>query len=206
MPAGLEVDPAGYLVRIIRDVLRREASPAQRFSLLREATDQSSALFVPVRISQQGQPGSRFEDRLLDDGQVPLFRELCLEKIRRKAEDGSLLHHVRLAYLLYQWRDWASADEVTGWVQKIIDTDEGAMIFPLRFLSLAQVGRRQEWQIRLTDIQTFVSPDILLARMRQVDRTSVAEHARNAFEALERAVGRRDRGISEDDILTPEEE
>jgi len=54
-----------------------------------------------------------------------------LERIHAAANDGSLLHHNDLFYILYRWRDFndKNPDEVRTWTYKQLDNNKALVIF-----------------------------------------------------------------------------
>ncbi len=55
----------------------------------------------------------------------------ALERIRAAADDGSLLHHQDLVYILYRWRDFMTNDptEVRAWTDALLNDDEALIVF-----------------------------------------------------------------------------
>ncbi|MBL4891023.1 MAG: hypothetical protein JKX91_04205 [Rhizobiaceae bacterium] len=74
---------------------------------------------------------TREEDCLVSESAIPKLTELALTKIRRAAQDGSLLHHNDLFYILYRWRDFNdnNPDEVCAWTDSQVENDEALLIF-----------------------------------------------------------------------------
>ena len=70
----------------------------------------------------------RQEDCLITEDALPKFIALSLEKIKTAAQDGTLIRHQDLLYILYRWRDFSSPDEVKAWTDKLMNDNSALVI------------------------------------------------------------------------------
>ena len=66
---------------------------------------------------------------LLTREEISSLNKICVEKIKKAAEDGSLENETGLGYLLSRWKEWESEKPVKQYVARLLETDDG--LFPL---------------------------------------------------------------------------
>ena len=62
---------------------------------------------------------------LLTREEVSGLNKICVEKIKKVAEDGSLENERRLDYILSCWKKWGSEERVKEYVAKLLETNDG---------------------------------------------------------------------------------
>lgn len=66
---------------------------------------------------------------MLSREEVSRLKEICVEKIRKAAKDGSLANNAKLAHVLSRWKEWESSEAVKDCVAELLETDAGMFSF-----------------------------------------------------------------------------
>ena len=134
-------EPAGFLPfgaithawRIVYWFLMKETDPQRREDILRQSMESTTGLYLPIDIiSLENDKQERKKDPntfLVSGEKLQDFIELCVNRIRGAAESGRLAEHKDLISILYRWRNWTSPAEPGAWVQKLTESETGAVRF-----------------------------------------------------------------------------
>lgn len=203
------ISPAMHAVRIIHWYLKQEPDARARAAILKEAVNSTSGVFLPVmKVSIEDSRDEREREpdtSLVEDEELVELRRLCVEKMRQAAESSRLRDHPRLKYLLFRWKEWATAEEVSTWVDGLIQSRDGLMDFlekslhRVRSVGTGQYLPEDRYEMRLKEIEEFIPVDVVSRRMANADLSDLSEEERQAVEAFERALQRRAEGRSDED-------
>ena len=69
------------------------------------------------------------EGLLLTEEEVGGLDEICIEKIKKAAEDGSLENETMLGHILSCWKKWGSEEQAKKHATELIKTDDGLLRF-----------------------------------------------------------------------------
>lgn len=213
---GFGMSPEWSALRIVHWYLMREPDRTIRGRILKEASRATSGLFMPVfktsiesgKQERQNDPDS-FAVGEEDLGEL---QRICVEKIRTAARDGVLMRHPKMLSILYRWKEWAGGVEPKAWVEDLASTADGALRFLVGILGCVTsqgLGDRVaavNWQIRMSDVEAFVAPEILAACVEQVDAGSLSDREREAVSAFQRTLKRREGGKGDQGPLGPDNE
>lgn len=194
---------AGYL---IFGYLRRQTDQEIREQVIGTAIEETTGLYMPVMtVSWAEAPEDRQKDpreRLVGDSVIQTLKDLCVQKIRRAADDGRLATHRELQYLLLRWRDWADQDEPSSWAANLIKDRNGLLSLLTAFsrqVGSARMGdhvSKIRWEISLEVLEYFVPVEIVEAELAEQSLENIGEH-QQAIRAFEKAVRRRRDGAQD---------
>lgn len=127
--------------RLIRRLTEKRFSLEERTDLYWQAMQTASlGWLVDFVSSAQGHyredrkdGPKREEDCLITKTALPKFIALALEKIKTAAQDGTLIRHQDLFYILYRWRDFSSPDKVKAWTDTLMSDDHALVILAIAF-------------------------------------------------------------------------
>ena len=106
--------------------------------------------------------------------EVSSLNKLCVEKIKKAAENGSLENEKRLDYILSCWKKWESEEPVKKYVAKLLETNNG--LFPL--LKAYFHGEK----IHKESIEEFVDIRKVDEKVKQLDVTSLEKEKAEIIE------------------------
>lgn len=117
-----------YAWRIVYFYLLQETDASKRFKILKQAIQDTTGLFLPVKIVASEEPrkdGAHSEiKRLISDRNLLSLKKLCSKKIKAQSNSG-LINQLYLSHILYRWKDFANPNIVKRWIQKQLKTKEG---------------------------------------------------------------------------------
>lgn len=77
-----------------------------------------------VQAYERSEDGQQHRDPLVSEEMAKSFQQLALDRLRDAARDMSLIQSGQLAHLLFQWRGWASTEEVRQWTDAALERDD----------------------------------------------------------------------------------
>jgi predicted KAP-like P-loop ATPase len=201
----------GNDIRIMQALYRllRSVSETERYALIRDAIRDGAAIAtaaheVAVYAQEHGEmdaSGRPEPDRTVSAEHLGELKQLIVEKIRRAAEDGSLLQTRDLGHLLYRWQDWGDEEEPRTWVTGVAAEDRGLIRILEAFLGESRTqgseGRFVTRAYRLDPkaIEPFLPTEDVIDRVRKlVERTDLDEREHAAVEMFLRGYEMRLRG------------
>ena len=98
---------------------------------------------------------------LLTREEVSGLNRICVEKIKKAAENGSLENEMRLDIMLSRWKEWGSEKLVKQYVAKLLETDDGSV-------SLLKAYRHGE-RIHRESIKEFIDIKKVDEKVKQLD-------------------------------------
>lgn len=131
---GVDMD----LMRIIYQLLKREADKNKNFEVLKEAIPPSKGLFGPIQKvsleSSRKEKGKDSDEFIVPEDKIEELQKLCLEKIKGFNKDD-LLKQKNLLYILYRWKEWDKEKKWEDFIKEIEKDDQKMMIFLSKFVS-----------------------------------------------------------------------
>jgi len=179
MPRILGFGTYSYIMRVIYQLARR-LSEQERFEAYRDTFSKGRALATICREARAlaGEHGhSRVgdlrpeEQRQLSEDHEAEIRIVVMSRVKAAAEDGSLLDS-KMAAALYFWEEYAEQmgklGEVSGWVTRYIEDDEGLAAVLETFLGYVRdmSGQRIEPHVPIDSLRTFLTPSTIINRAR----------------------------------------
>ncbi|MDR3404250.1 MAG: P-loop NTPase fold protein [Chthoniobacter sp.] len=196
-------DTATVAWRLVYFGLRREKDVAKRFEILRDAFTDSPGIFLPTEITSLDKRESQRDnvgyEYLVSEEDQKKLATICVQKIRNAARDGVLRSHVRSEALLWRWRDWATENEVRGWLAQECEKPEGAAWLLSCLMGRASSGSEVRYYIQLSAIAEYADIDVLEGSLASVDENDLTEKEQIAVKEFRRAVKRRNDGKPEPD-------
>lgn len=204
-----------HAIRVIYWYLRREPDIKKRRSLLKQATQETSGLYLAVMtasIDEDKLEKKETQDEMLvEQDDLSELKQICVEKLKQAAASGQLKKHKQKLTLLYHWGKWAGFDGPQQWVKGMLETNAGLLLFLIACLSRSTshgagdyVGR-VHWRIRLSTIEQFVSADEAKEKILQLKSENLNEEERRAVDAFQKALKRRQEGKPDDGRLRDDE-
>jgi len=165
------------LLRISYQLLKRLATPQQRFEILHKVfTEAKSISLVAHAVALMGQeygkytdhePSKPEEDRTVSANHLSELEVLALRKIQNAASENRLHMAPDFGFLLYRWLDWGSEEEVKAYVSRLTGDDAGLCDYLAGFLQVThshgltdRVSRRT-WRVHFPSVQKFMECDAL---------------------------------------------
>lgn len=131
-----DISSDDQIMRIIYHLLKKLENSSKRVEILKNVVQEGSGLYSAVYLVSTLQPDDeREEESIISDSEYQEIRDIALEKIRQAAKQESLSKTPNLAYVLYQWRDWATVNEPKEYVSHLTSSNEGVISFLVGILS-----------------------------------------------------------------------
>lgn len=202
--------------RIIHWYLKQEKDAGKRGQILKEAVKVSEGLYLPIMTASfESDPKEREKNPdyfSVTDDDLKELHKICVEKIQNAAKAGTLAIHPKLLYILYRWREWASAAEPRKWVEGVIGSKEGLLSFLTAFLQrstshgMGDYVSREHWFISLKVVEDFIPAEVLNEKVAQLTLEGLGEKEQKAVRAFQKAMKRRQEGRPEGDRMGMDDE
>lgn len=116
---------------------------------------------------------------LLSEEELGGLNKICVEKIKKAAEDGSLENETMLGYILSCWKRWGPEEHAKNYAAKLIKTDDGL----LRFLKAYVHEDGHRIQESRESMGKLVSLSELDNRVAQIELSKLNEREVRIIEA-----------------------
>ena len=181
---GVDMD----LMRIIYQLLKREADKNKNFEVLKGAIPHSKGLFGPVQkvsleSSRKGK-GKDSDEFMVPEDKIEELQKLCLEKINGTNIDG-LLKHKNLLYILYRWKEWDKEDKWKEFVKKIENDDQKLLAFITKFISesrsqtIGNYGVRVIKKFNYKSLSDFLNLDQIKTKLEGIKKQNSEQYNGN---------------------------
>ncbi|RKD71195.1 putative KAP-like P-loop ATPase [Sinobaca qinghaiensis] len=170
---GADVD----VMRIIYQLLKRENNQEDNFNLLHEAILHSTSLYGVVKkisIISPLKDDTESSISLVKDEHLLRLQQLCIDKIKKRAQNHSLLESNNLLYILYRWKEWGSNEDFKSFIEELISDEKSMLTFLKSFRStsfISSVGdyvSRKNVSFNYKSLKDFV-PDIDAIKLRLIE-------------------------------------
>ena len=195
--------------RIIYWYLMKETDQEKRENLLMESTKLTTGLYLPVNtISLEDDRQERKKEPntfLVREEVLQGFVDLCVAKIRLAAISGLLENHKKMLYILYTWRKWTSPQEPSAWISKLVESDSGVVKFLTALLqrstsqSMGDYVPKEHRSIRIENIENFIPSTLIAEKIQSINTEKLTEEEQKAIRAFQKALERKEKGVSNDD-------
>jgi predicted KAP-like P-loop ATPase len=194
-------DTATVAWRLIYFGVRREKAINKRFEILRAAFTDSVGIFLPTEIVSMDKREAENTGReyLVSEKDHKRLKEICLEKIRTAAKNGTLRSHVRSDALVWRWLDWAPKTEVRAWVAQECTKPEAAAWLLSSLMGRFSSGSDVRHYIKLSYVAEYADIALLESSIQAVDEQALSEKERIAVKEFRRSIKRRNEGKPEQD-------
>jgi hypothetical protein len=204
------------VLRIVVRLLEQEEAVRQRGKIVLSSMRETDGLLIPAIIIAnddhiRSKEGNSTRAKSFDDDQFAEAKALWIDRVKHIAEHDPerLLRNKKLLYMLYRWKDWATADGPDIWLPRLVNGRKRTLDF---LTSVAQLSNtystgdhvsRQHTFIRLSDVEQFISCDVLARHIDAdtIDLASVDASQLKALEAFRDALKRRAEGKSDDSLF-----
>jgi predicted KAP-like P-loop ATPase len=176
---GVATVPISIQAALLISSVLRQVPPDMRGVILQKAIEQTTALYLPMIISEASD--KQAVDPLVSDEDSKLLQELCIQKIQAVKQSTKLLAHPLLRYILRNWSRWGSEEEVSEWFAQNAKFEDTLLILLNAFVEsmndMTLEGRtvRVLYRFALEDFARYINPDVLAERIRGL-ATSGNEH------------------------------
>jgi predicted KAP-like P-loop ATPase len=93
----------------------------------------TNSLYSPVSftaiILEKDKKDPNPQEDILDENKLNEIKEYLAGRIESYADEGRLQKEDKLLFLLYRWREWAGEEKVQNYIKKLIQNNEGLLIF-----------------------------------------------------------------------------
>ena len=200
--------PVVHANRIIYWFLKQEKEIEKRGQVLKEATQASIGLYLPMRttsLEEDEEKRKKDPDAFnVTDADLIELQQICVRKVEAAADSGQLSRHPQMHTILSSWSRWGQPEKPKQWAQKLIESTDGAIAFLTSCLSRStSQGMKdhiseEHWRIYLTSVEQFVPIDALENVIARVAPDAQPEKVQKALKAFRKAIKRRQEGKSED--------
>lgn len=205
-PGMFMISPAMHVMRVIYWYLKREGDAAKREAVLEKAFVATTGLDVALRKIaiefDEDRKGSAIHERLIRPESVPKFKQLCIDKIRKAAQDGSLKSASSgegLRQILYRWKEMGDWDSAKAWVNGMMSSPEDVLVILRAFTMVVKSsggghGYREKWGIQLSAVEEFVPLGVLEPASKRIIEEGLSPENERALKAFRTALLRKEQG------------
>jgi predicted KAP-like P-loop ATPase len=208
MAGMFEMSPAQHAERIIYWYLKQEENPVVRGTVLHHAIEATDGLSLPTGVVSllelMAEGKDREKDEFVPADTLKELKDLCVAKFNAAAANGSLFGHPHVSSVLYRLRDWAGVDAPKAFCEDFVRSPAGALRLLKSFMVRATGHGMSDhvawsrWFIRTKDLEAFVSPEALEAKLAAIPSDTLSTDERQTLEAFQKAMERRRAGRSDD--------
>jgi predicted KAP-like P-loop ATPase len=197
-----------HIWRIIHFYLKREEKK-NRKEIFSQALSLTNGVFIPTNVLSleiQELTKNPDNDNLFDSEAIDFLKKQCLEKIRDAASSNQLLYIPNLSFILYDWKEWSANEEVSEWINSIIETKEGMLAFLKCFLHRTTSQGMDDyvvkvyWRMSLGEIEKFIQIETIITKISQLDLVDLTEEDARVKNAFDNALKRKAKGLPDDRI------
>lgn len=200
--------------RVLVTLLRR-LDETERLDVLEEViSDGGSASLAQNLTVVIGQQHGEFSadpsperDRLIDEDGLNQLKEIVADRLRKLADDDSLLDEPELWSILGLWRDLTDdRDEVREWVESVVDESEEALVrlleaakWVVRSQTMGSHAFSEQPRLDPQRLEPYLDPDEIIDRVRDLaDEDDLSEDQRIAVQQFIKEYELREEGKDPD--------
>jgi len=197
-----------HAVRLVVWFLRRIDDLEDRGKLLLESFKESSGISIVEHILQGDENRREKSDanQILRDEEFELLKEEFVNKLGHMSENNSveLLSNEHLVSFLYRWKRWGDESKVIDWLKLQVQTVEGCISLLKGFVGKSSSQAMGDYVVKITvsikleNIENFLEIAPIQERLREVDESKFDSDAREALNAFQEAIEKREKGITDD--------
>lgn len=197
-----------HAVRLVVWFLRRIDDLEERGKLLLECFKASNGISIVEQILQ-GEENCREKsdpDKILRDEEFELIKKEFVRKLDDMSENNSdeLLTHGHLVSFLYRWKRWGDEKKVVDWLKIQVKTVEGCIALLKGFVGISSSQALGDYvvkttaYIKLKSIEEFLEVAPIQEKLRGVDERKLDSESREALDAFQKAIDKREMGVEDD--------
>ncbi len=179
--------------------------PAEREKFLEVAYRSSNSIYLPIKLLRselESTERARHPDKvLISQAFAETLRDICVDKIRERAKSRTLQKEQHLIFILFQWLNWTSRNEVQTWLEDLLSDPNEIPDFLARMIEVAQGTNIEDGKAELSKfikretIKSFTDMDYINDRLpKKLDFLSASQI--EAIQLFKEAYSRKD-GIDE---------
>jgi predicted KAP-like P-loop ATPase len=195
------VTASQYINSIVFSQLGLERDPKRRAELLKTALEKTIGVTAPISYlsiesAKAGKKDVEEENTVEDASLLHQLQNLVVQKIERKAKEGTLGKLRKLRSALAAWRDWGSVEAAKQWVQGFVKSSEGASQFFAAFLletrsySSGHAPTKTFW-MSLKSIEAYVQPEYLESQVGSINQQLLTDEQKLALSTFQKALRRK---------------
>jgi len=216
-PVGfINWDVANYAACWARDILKQTKTPAARDTLAKRFIDESKALFPVVYMCRvilppKSEDNDKEDEKLVTPDMAVTIRGTVGTRLKKWADQGSLLKHPRISMLYWSWMYFAKTAAL-DWARRQIKSPQSALALLSAFVGESTsnpigsyyVGKHKNIDLKsLEEIAPLPAWDRAFDKIKKA-KLSPDESANVAV--YEKAKKRRERGLPDNDLGTMRDE
>jgi predicted KAP-like P-loop ATPase len=167
----------------------------KRKEFLKRVIDETKSIYFPVWLlgfineKDEKRELSENQDPLLEKEDMDVLTQLCVDKIRSAATDGSLLTTKNLYLVFWKWEAWGSKEEVMEYVSQVLKTKEGiiALLRGFAWDSVSETAgdrvARSTKKVHKVALKDFTNLGELDKLVQQIDKATLSEEGLETIEA-----------------------
>lgn len=161
---------------LTHQLLSRFDSHEKRLSILKNAIEKTTKSLhtIVYEVNEQereyekddSKEDSELKEKAAVDAMLLELKKLIYDKIESWTNDGRLLKHNHLAFILVYWEKRGKQEQTDGFVSHTIKDDDGLIDFIKGFLNKSVSTKGIQWRIYLKVIEKFVDLKQIEPRIR----------------------------------------
>ena len=197
-----------HVVRLVVWFLRRIDNIEERGELLLECFKNSGGISIVEHILQadENRREKSDSDIVLSDDKFMEIKQEFVKKLNQMADHApdKLMNHEHLVSFLYRWKRWGDEKKVISWVQKQVKNTEGCIKLLKAFVTKSSSHTMGDYVAKITNninlesIENFIEIEPIVQKVSDVNIEDLETKEREAIEAFNKAVERREKGIADE--------
>lgn len=164
-----------------------------RFGFLTKIFDSTKSVYSPVHLvavlnqkMERCEGGEGSDATLVTKNEIAELNKLCVEAIRKAAQDGSLAENKHFCRLLYRWKEWGEEEEAKDYTKKLMNTNlfallKGFVQEPVIATAGDPVSRKIR-RIGTKNLMDFIDIAELNEKIAQIDESELNEEETELLE------------------------
>lgn len=172
------------VMRIIHQLLIRDADRYKNYELLKEVIRSSTGLYGPVHKisieSLRAKKGKPEEELVIPLDKLNDLEQICLDKIKDFSLQGKLLGHKKLINILYRWKEWDKEKTWERFIAESLIEDSNLITFVEKLVSETQsqsigdYGVKNNKEFNYKSLKDFYDPEEIRNRLKEIKDTNIS--------------------------------
>lgn len=197
-----------HVVRLVVWFLRRIEDVEERSNLLLKCFKNSDGISIVEHILQadENRREKSDSDIVLSDNEFTVLKNEFVGKLNNLSEHtpDKLMNHEHLVSFLYRWKRWGDDEKVVSWIQAQTSNVEGCIKLLEAFVTKSSSQAMGDYVVKITNniklesIEHFMQIEPIVEKVSSVNINDLEVKAREALEAFNKAIERREQGINDE--------
>jgi predicted KAP-like P-loop ATPase len=170
-------------IGILIYTLLQRIKAEDRCAWFTEQITNGPGLYMPIFVLSQSEPNDEAlpESRLFSEECIKELKAACIRKIETYASNEKLSSVKNFAFILFQWRDWATDTKpLREYIERLLASPVAALDLLVAFLSetrkqvIGEYVGTADWSINLKPMQDVVDPRNLEAALAPITEEQAA--------------------------------